>query len=66
MNGADDVYVERRGQLERVPDVLLEGEGDVMHLTERIVGPLGLRVDGFVTLGGRATAGGFQGADPIS
>ncbi len=33
-------------RLERVPDVLFEGEGDVMHLIERIVGPLGLRVDG--------------------
>jgi pilus assembly protein CpaF len=46
VNGPDDVFVERKGRLERVPDVLFEGEGDVMHLIERIVGPLGLRVDG--------------------
>ena len=46
VNGPDDAFVERKGRLERVPDVLFEGEGDVMHLIERIVGPLGRRVDG--------------------
>jgi pilus assembly protein CpaF len=45
VNGPDDVYVERRGRLERVPDGLFEGEEAVLHLIERIVGPLGLRVD---------------------
>jgi len=46
VNGPGDVYVERKGRLERVPDVLFEGEEDVMHVIERIVAPLGLRVDG--------------------
>jgi pilus assembly protein CpaF len=46
VNGPDDVFVERDGRLERVRDRLFEGEEPVMHLIERIVGPLGLRVDG--------------------
>jgi Flp pilus assembly CpaF family ATPase len=46
VNGPDDVYVERRGRIERMPDGLFEGEEAVLHLIERIVGPLGLRVDG--------------------
>jgi pilus assembly protein CpaF len=46
VNGADDVFVEREGRIERVPDRLFEGEESVLHLIERIVGPLGLRVDG--------------------
>jgi len=45
VNGPDDVFVEREGRLERVPDRLFEGEEPVLHLIERIVGPLGLRVD---------------------
>jgi pilus assembly protein CpaF len=45
VNGADDVYVERKGRLERVDRGLFEGEEAVYHLIERIVGPLGLRVD---------------------
>ena len=45
VNGADDVYVERKGRLERVPGGLFEGEEAVLHVIERIVGPLGLRVD---------------------
>jgi pilus assembly protein CpaF len=45
VNRPDDVFVERKGRLEKVPDVLFEGEGDLMHLIERIVGPLGLWVD---------------------
>ncbi|HVM10910.1 MAG TPA: ATPase, T2SS/T4P/T4SS family, partial [Actinomycetota bacterium] len=45
VNGADDVYVERKGRLERVGHGLFEGEESVHHLIERIVGPLGLRVD---------------------
>jgi pilus assembly protein CpaF len=46
VNGPDDVYVERRGRLERVEDRLFEGEEAVLHVIERIVAPLGLRVDG--------------------
>ena len=45
MNGPDDVYVERKGRIERAGDGLFEGEEAVAHLIERIVGPLGLRVD---------------------
>ena len=45
VNGADDVYVERKGRIERVDGLLFEGEEQVFHLIERIVSPLGLRVD---------------------
>jgi pilus assembly protein CpaF len=45
VNGPDDVYVEREGRIERVADRLFEGEESVHHLIERIVAPLGLRVD---------------------
>jgi pilus assembly protein CpaF len=45
VNGADDVYVERKGRVERVEGLLFEGEEQVLHLIERIVSPLGLRVD---------------------
>src|SRR3989454_2266632 len=45
VNGADDVYVEREGGVERVDGLVFEGEGQVFHLIERIVPPLGLRVD---------------------
>jgi pilus assembly protein CpaF len=46
VNGPDDVYVEREGRIEGVADRLFEGEESVHHLIERIVAPLGLRVDG--------------------
>jgi hypothetical protein len=42
---ADDVYVERCPRLEKVTDDLFEGEEAVLHVIERIVAPLGLRVD---------------------
>jgi pilus assembly protein CpaF len=45
VNGADDVYVERKGRIEKVEGLLFEGEEQVRHLIERIVSPLGLRVD---------------------
>jgi pilus assembly protein CpaF len=45
VNGADDVFVERKGRIERVDDLFFEGEEQVYHLIERIVAPLGLRVD---------------------
>jgi pilus assembly protein CpaF len=45
VNGADDVYVERKGRIERVEGLFFEGEEQVLHLIERIVTPLGLRVD---------------------
>jgi pilus assembly protein CpaF len=45
VNGPDDVYVERKGRIEKVADRLFEGEESVFHVIERIVAPLGLRVD---------------------
>jgi pilus assembly protein CpaF len=39
------VFVERKGRIERVDDLWFEGEAQVLHLIERIVAPLGLRVD---------------------
>jgi hypothetical protein len=39
------VYVERNQRLEKVTDGLFEGEEAVLHVIERIVAPLGLRVD---------------------
>jgi pilus assembly protein CpaF len=45
VNGPGDVYVERKGRIERVADRLFEGEEAVLHVIERIVAPLGLRVD---------------------
>jgi pilus assembly protein CpaF len=45
VNGPDDVYVERKGRIEKVESGLFEGEEAVLHVIERIVGPLGLRVD---------------------
>ena len=45
VNGAGVVYVERKGRLEKVPHALFVGEEGVLHLIERVVGPLGLRVD---------------------
>jgi pilus assembly protein CpaF len=45
VNGADDVYVERKGRIERAPEGLFEGEEAVLHLIERIVGPPGIPVD---------------------
>jgi pilus assembly protein CpaF len=37
--------VEREGRIEKAGDGLFEGEEAVLHLIDRIVGPLGLRVD---------------------
>ena len=45
VNGPDDVYVERKGRIVKVEDRLFEGEEAVLHVIERIVAPLGLRVD---------------------
>ena len=43
VNGPHAVYVERRGRLERVGVRL--GEGELMHAIERVLAPLGRRVD---------------------
>ena len=45
VNGPGDVYVERKGRIEKVVGRLFEGEEAVLHVIERIVAPLGLRVD---------------------
>jgi len=44
VNGPDEVYVERRGRLERT-GVAFAGGGELMHAIERILAPLGRRVD---------------------
>jgi pilus assembly protein CpaF len=45
VNGPGEVWVERRGRLERVGDVRFGGESELMHSIERILAPLGRRVD---------------------
>lgn len=44
INGPDEIYVERNGVIGRA-DVRLENEDQIYHLIERVIGPLGLRVD---------------------
>jgi len=44
VNGPGAVYVERRGRLERVA-VQFAGEAELMHAIERVLSPLGRRVD---------------------
>ena len=44
VNGPEAVYVERRGRLERA-GVSFASEADLMHAIERVLAPLGRRVD---------------------
>src|SRR3954451_18197876 len=44
VNGPDSVWVERRGRVARA-DVRFAGEPELMHAIERILAPLGRRVD---------------------
>src|SRR5688572_1940838 len=44
VNGPGSVYVERRGKLERA-GVEFAGEAELMHAIERVLAPLGRRVD---------------------
>jgi len=44
VNGAKNVYVERKGKLHRVP-VTFESDEHVMRIIDRIVAPLGRRID---------------------
>jgi pilus assembly protein CpaF len=44
VNGPDSVYVERRGRIEPT-GVSFAGEGELMHAIERVLAPLGRRVD---------------------
>ena len=44
VNGAKNVYIERKGKVERVP-VSFESDDHVMRIIDRIVSPLGRRID---------------------
>jgi pilus assembly protein CpaF len=44
VNGHDDVWIERRGRLERTR-VSFAGEGQLRDVIERVLGPIGRRVD---------------------
>jgi pilus assembly protein CpaF len=44
VNGSKNVYVERKGKIERVP-VSFESDEHVMRIIDRIVSPLGRRID---------------------
>jgi pilus assembly protein CpaF len=44
INGPHDIYVERDGQISRA-DVELDSEAQILHVIERVIGPLGLRAD---------------------
>lgn len=44
VNGPKNIYIERRGKLYRVP-VSFESDGHVMRIIDRIVAPLGRRID---------------------
>src|SRR4051794_18439909 len=44
VNGPGSVYVERLGRIER-SDVTFDGDNELMHAIERILAPLGRRVD---------------------
>lgn len=44
INAPDDIYIERGGKIERA-DITLESDAQILHLAERVIGPLGLRID---------------------
>jgi pilus assembly protein CpaF len=44
VNGAKNIYVERKGKLSRVP-ISFESDDHVMRIIDRIVAPLGRRID---------------------
>ncbi len=44
INSPSRIYVERAGRIERAW-VTLESDAQVLHLIERVIGPLGLRID---------------------
>ena len=44
VNGANNIYVERKGKINRVP-VRFESDEHVMRIIDRIVAPLGRRID---------------------
>ncbi len=45
VNGPGEVYVERRGRIEPDRRVSSPGEAELMHAIERVLAPLGRRVD---------------------
>nr|PZN73958.1 MAG: pilus assembly protein CpaF [Bacillota bacterium] len=45
VNRYDDIWVERRGRLERVEGLAFESDQAVRHLAERIAGPIRRRID---------------------
>ena len=44
VNGAKNVYIERNGKIHRVP-VTFENNDHVLRIIDRIVAPLGRRID---------------------
>lgn len=44
INGPQEIFIEREGRLSRA-EVSLESEAQIYHLAERVIGPLGLRID---------------------
>src|SRR3954469_2879055 len=44
VNGSGDVWVERRGRIERAP-AAVASDTELMHAIERVLAPLGRRVD---------------------
>jgi pilus assembly protein CpaF len=44
INTPDNIYVELQGKIERAR-VRLQSESQILHLIERVIGPLGLRID---------------------
>lgn len=44
VNGPKEIYVERKGQLER-DDVSFKDESHIRHIVDRVVAPLGRRID---------------------
>jgi len=45
VNGPDEIYIERGGMLQRRPDVRFRDEDHIRHIIDRIVSPLGRRID---------------------
>src|SRR5918998_1030783 len=60
VNGPDSVYVERHGRLERA-GVRFAGEAELMHAIERVLAPLGRRVDEAAPLCDARLADGSRG-----
>jgi pilus assembly protein CpaF len=45
VNGPNEIYIERGGVLQRRPDVFFRDEDHIRHIIDRIVSPLGRRID---------------------